>query len=50
MLAQRGPTYNEDDLRSYDVIDYNIDTAVFPDRQFLDGRTQLTLRGASGFP
>jgi hypothetical protein len=44
MLAQRGPTYDEDDLRSYDVVDYNIDTAVFPDRQFIEGRTQLTVR------
>jgi hypothetical protein len=30
MLAQRGPTYNEDELRNYDVVDYNIDTTVFP--------------------
>jgi hypothetical protein len=47
MLAQRGPTYNEDDLRNYDVIDYNIDTSVFPDRQFVEGHTQITLRVAS---
>src|SRR5258706_3893043 len=44
MLAQRGPTYNEDELRSYDIVDYNIDTAVFPDRQFIEGKTQLTVR------
>ena len=43
-LAARGPTYNEDDLRSYDVIDYNIDTVVYPDRQFIEGKTHLTLR------
>ena len=44
VLAQRGNTYNEDDLRSYDILDYNIDTAVYPDRQFIEGKTQLTLR------
>jgi hypothetical protein len=44
MLAQRGPTYNEDELRNYDVIDYNIDTTVFPDRQFIEGKTQMTVR------
>jgi hypothetical protein len=45
LLARRGgATYNEDELRSYDVIDYNIDTAVFPDRQFIEGKAQLTVR------
>ena len=44
MLAQRGPTYDEDELRNYDVVDYNIDTAVFPDRQFIEGKTQMTVR------
>ncbi len=43
-LAIRGATYNEDDLRTYDVIDYNIDTVVSPDRQFIEGRTRVTLR------
>jgi peptidase M1-like protein len=43
-LAVRGATYNEDDLRTYDVIDYNIDTIVSPDRQFIEGRTHVTLR------
>jgi hypothetical protein len=43
-LAVRGVTYNEDDLRTYDVIDYNIDTVVSPDRQFIEGRTHVTLR------
>ena len=44
MLAVRGQTYNEDDLRTYDVIDYNVDTVVYPDRQFIEGRTHITLR------
>ncbi|PYR73860.1 MAG: hypothetical protein DMF87_24520 [Acidobacteria bacterium] len=43
-LAIRGRTYNEDDLRTYDVIDYNVDTVVYPDRQFIEGRTHVTLR------
>src|SRR6185436_16686832 len=43
-LAVRGATYNEDELRSYDVIDYNIDTVVYPERQFIEGRTHVTLR------
>jgi hypothetical protein len=43
-LAIRGATYNEDELRNYDVIDYNIDTVVFPERQFIEGRTHVTLR------
>jgi len=43
-LAQRGASYNEDDLRNYDVVDYNIDTAVFPDRHYIEGRTQMTVR------
>jgi hypothetical protein len=43
-LARRGDSYNEDELRNYDVVDYNIDTVVFPDRQFIEGKTQLTVR------
>jgi hypothetical protein len=43
-VAIRGVTYNEDNLRNYDVIDYNIDATVSPDRQFIEGKTQLTVR------
>ena len=43
-LAVRGATYNEDDLRTYDVLDYSIDTIVSPDRNFIEGRTHVTLR------
>ena len=43
-LARRGDAYNEDELRSYDIVDYNIDTVVSPDRQFIEGKTQLTVR------
>ena len=36
--------YNEDDLRNYDIVDYNIDTAIYPERQFIEGKAQLTVR------
>jgi hypothetical protein len=42
--AQVGTSYNEDALRAYDIIDYNIDTSITPERQFIEGRTQVTLR------
>ena len=45
-LASRGRFYNEDDLAAYDVLDYDIDVDVAPERQWLDGRTQLTLQDA----
>ena len=43
-LAQRGPFYNEDDLVDYDVLDYDIDVAATPDRQWIDGRVQVHLK------
>ena len=43
-LAQRGPFYNEDDLVDYDVLDYDIDIAATPDRQWIDGRVQVHLK------
>jgi len=43
-LVRRGRFYNEDDLREYDVVDYNIDLAVSPGRQWLDGVAQVRLR------
>jgi hypothetical protein len=43
-LAQRGPTYNEDDLVDYDILDYDIDVAATPDRQWIDGRAQIRLK------
>jgi hypothetical protein len=43
-LAQRGPFYNEDDLVDYDVLDYDIDVAATPDRQWIDGRAQIRLK------
>jgi hypothetical protein len=43
-LAQRGPFYNEDDLVDYDILDYDIDVAVTPDRQWIDGRAHIRLK------
>jgi hypothetical protein len=43
-LASRGRFYDEDDLAGYDVIGYDIDLDVSPDRSFLRGRTQLRLK------
>ena len=43
-LAIRGASYNEDELRNYDVVDYNVDTVIYPERQFIEGRTRVTVR------
>lgn len=43
-LAARGPFYNEDDLTDYDIVDYDIDATITPQREFLAARTRLTLR------
>ena len=43
-LQSRGRFYNEDDLIDYDVIDYDIDAAFFPDREWMEGRTRMKLR------
>jgi hypothetical protein len=43
-LARRGPSYSDDDTRDYDVLDYNIDLAVSPGRQWLDGVVSVLIR------
>ena len=43
-LARRGRFYNEDDFRDYDVVDYNVDLALSPVRQWIDGVTTVTVR------
>ena len=42
--AARGLSFNEDDLRDYDVLDYDIETAITPGTEFLEGRTRLHIR------
>lgn len=46
-LAARGRSYNEDDVRDYDVLNYDIETTVSPDRDFIEGRARLRLRTRS---
>jgi hypothetical protein len=43
-LSSRGRFYNEDDLTEYDVLDYDVDIAFAPEREWLDGRARLRLR------
>ena len=43
-IAARGRYYSDDLLRDYDVLDYNIEASVSPDRQFVDGHARLSLR------
>src|SRR6185503_12452228 len=44
-MARRGqPSYNEDDLVDYDVLDYDIEVAATPDRQWIDGRARLRIK------
>ena len=43
-LASRGPFYSEDDLAEYDVLNHQIDATFDPDREWLEGRSRLTLR------
>ena len=42
--ARFGRSYNEDDIVSYDVLGYDLDVSVSPDRQTLDGRARLQIR------
>ncbi|MGE4082324.1 MAG: M1 family aminopeptidase [Vicinamibacterales bacterium] len=43
-LASRGAFYDEDDLTEYDVLDYDLDVDLAPDREFLTGRAVIRLR------
>jgi len=43
-LAARGRFYSDDALRDYDVLDYNIDAAIDPERQTIQGRARLAIR------
>ena len=44
IAARAAASFNEDDLRDYDVLDYNIEATVSPEREFIDGRARLRLR------
>lgn len=43
-VAARGRFYSDDTLRDYDVLDYNVDVAVDPDRRSIRSRARLTIR------
>ncbi len=43
-LSSRGRFYNEDELVEYDVLDYDIDVAVTPDRNWIDGHVRMRLK------
>jgi hypothetical protein len=43
-LSARGRFYDEDDLAEYDVLDYNIEATLWPDRGFIEGRASLRVR------
>jgi hypothetical protein len=43
-LASRGAFYDEDDLTEYDVLDYDLDVDISPEREYLTGRAVMRLR------
>jgi hypothetical protein len=43
-LQSRGPFFHEDDEQPFDILDYNVDASVTPDRQWVDARARLRVR------
>lgn len=43
-LQTRGRFYNEDDLTAFDVLEYDLDVTVLPNRQWIDGRAKMRLK------
>ena len=43
-LAKRGRFYSEEDLVDYDILDYDVNVAITPDRYWFNGRTTLRLK------
>ena len=43
-LQSRGRFFDEDDLVDYDVLDYDIDAAFYPEREWMEGRTRMRVR------
>lgn len=46
-LASRGRFFDEDDYVDYDVTDYDVDAAFYPNRMWIEGSTSLKLRVTS---
>ena len=43
-LQSRGRFFDEDDSVDYDVLDYDIDAAFFPEREWMEGKTRMRIR------
>jgi hypothetical protein len=43
-LARHGRSYSEDDSATYDVLGYDLDVTVSPDRLWIEGRARVQLR------
>ncbi len=43
-LASRGRFYDEDELAPYDVLDYDVDLTLQPERLWLEGRAQMRVK------
>jgi Peptidase family M1 domain len=43
-LQSRGPFFHEDDEQPFDILDYNVDASLTPDRQWVDARARLRVR------
>jgi hypothetical protein len=43
-LQSRGPFFHEDDEQPFDIVDYNVDASLSPDRQWVDARARLRIR------
>ena len=43
-IERNGRFYNEDDLAEYDILDYDIDLSVSPDREWLEGLARVRLQ------
>lgn len=43
-LAARGRFYTDDSAREYDVLDYNVDAFIDPRREYIQGRTRMSMR------
>ena len=43
-LQSRGPFFHEDDDQPFDILDYNVDASLTPDRQWVDARARLRVR------
>ena len=48
-LATRGRFFSEDDKLDYDVVRYEIETSLEPERQWIDGTAKLTIRTRSQY-